>query len=178
MGGAVIPLSLYAFKTRREKKNFCLLREQTHDSLASSHSVLLHLQGTFVLPCKLEKSATVLVWIDFRLGCVYYLSRKMPLAAIAVCAIRHKTLLQVSYISCQRNNEVRFIQMPFRLHSSRPIETPLLLQTCYNWRSLCSSWNEIRWLCSVVLSYISLWRCVLNKVIYWAPFWNVDISTL
>jgi len=36
----------------------------------------------------------------------------------------------VSYISSQRNNEVIFIQMPFGLHSSHPIETPLLLQTC------------------------------------------------
>jgi hypothetical protein len=95
MGGAVILLSLYAFKARREKKNFCLLRGQTHDPLASIHSVL---QGKFVLLCKLEKSATVLVWINFRLGCVRHVSRIMPLAAIAVCGIRHKTLLQVSYI--------------------------------------------------------------------------------
>jgi len=54
----------------------------------------------------------------------------MPLAAIAVCTIRHKTLLQVSYIFRQLNNEVKFIQMLFGLHSSHPIETPLLLQTC------------------------------------------------
>jgi hypothetical protein len=69
--GAVFLLSLYAFKAQT-KKYFCLFGNRPHDSLASSHSVLLQLQSKFVLPCKLEKSATVLVWIDFRLGCVYH----------------------------------------------------------------------------------------------------------